>query len=129
MNQLKQRALPVLFAYTMLPLLLLLLLLLIAAMVAHDSQPLAPPFIVDVIGAAALLSGAIFATSKLRPDLPDRNFLTTMMVSLAITEFGGLLAFTLLFGSRWITIAPVMGGNVAVNVFVIAPRVFAFSRQ
>ncbi|HWA82777.1 MAG TPA: hypothetical protein VG820_05060 [Fimbriimonadaceae bacterium] len=106
-----------------------LLLMFVASTNANVGQPLLAPPIVDAVGIVILLAGAGYAVSSLRPGLPEQRFLTNMLLSLAITELGGLLAFTFLLRSGWTAMAPVLAGNVVVNIFVIAPRVVAFSRQ
>lgn len=123
----KRVALPILFAFTVLP----LLLQMVASMSERPSPPASGPIpwgILYAIDALILVVAAGYATIGLRPGLPPQKFFQTMVISLAISEFASILTFMFLFSSGSSVIAPAVAGSILVNLFFIAPRVLAFSR-
>lgn len=120
-------ALPILFAFTMLP----LLLLFVTSTWEHaDQQPSSSiaPGILYALEILILLVAAGYTTMSLRPELPPQRFVQSMILCLVLSEFAWILAFAFLSSLGGASMAPAVAGSVLVNVFFIGPRVLAFLR-
>lgn len=119
----RRQWLPILFAFTMMPLLL--------GLVAYTSSnravavpPPMSPGLVYAVATLSLVAGILTALLRLRPGQPNQVFQTNLVMSLAFSEFTALIGF-IAHTADPSGYAPFAIASVVVNVLFVAPRVLA----